>query len=187
VGSATLTDEEVERVEKARAARGAEGERSMLDTIEAERAERLAAAAERDAEFDAAAPTRDAVDAAHAEAEAQSGEPSDVPGVRAGTGLDPALEQGADGQLQVAVGDPGKFTFNVGGKAPTSVSLRLAGGKVEVGDEYDKGSLVRVTYVARVGGVHFDDKVDPKTKQVVACEKKQIATPVESPTIEPLS
>jgi hypothetical protein len=178
VGSATLTDEEVERVEKARAANGEAGERSMLDTIEAERAERLAKQAQADEEFDAAAPSgREAIDAAHQELADESGEQPDVPGVDAGAGLDPAIgEEPAPGGAQL--------TFGVGGKRPTSVSLRIAGGKVGVTDEIRKGRLVRVVQEMRVGELHFVDKVDSKTGQVTACERRQILKPTAPPRVE---
>ena len=108
------------------------------------------------------------LDAAHAEA-AAAGEPVDVPGV------DPDVP--ASGQL----------SFNVGGKAPTSNVLRFAGGKINTPDEWSKGSLVRVTMEMRVGEVHFVDRTDPKTGQVVACERKQVLKPISEPKVEPLA
>lgn len=86
---------------------------------------------------------------------------------------DPDLHENAQGQ----------FSFEVGGKQPTDVSLRMTGGKIDVSEEFEKGQLVEVTYLARVGAVEFIDKTDPKTKQVIACERRQKLRP-ESVTVK---
>jgi len=175
VATATYTDEEVARIEAARDAGGPVAEQAMEDQIKAERAEAEARAAADDAEFDAAAPTRADIDAAHAEQAEATGEPSDVPGVEpAAAGLDPEPL------------DEGRYTLNAGGKRPTSASMVLQGGKIEYPTELRKGSKVRVVFECRVGGVHFDDKIDSKTGRVVACERKQVLKPIAPAQLEKL-
>jgi hypothetical protein len=67
------------------------------------------------------------------------------------------------------------FSFEVGGKAPTSTMLRLIGGKIEVDGEFAKGETVKLEIVATVGEVAFVDIVDNKTGQVVGCERRHKA------------
>lgn len=179
--AAVLTDTEVAALEDARAEGGPVAEAAMQAQIDADR-EKLAEAERMEAEFEAAAPTREEIDDAHADAAAETGEPSDVPGV---AGLDPEpLDEEDTGQMAVPVVDEGRFTLNAGGKKPTSASLTLQGGKIEWPDELKKGRKVRVTFTCRVGGVHFDDKVDSKTGQVVASERKQILKPIAPAEVE---
>jgi hypothetical protein len=119
-------------------------------------------------------PTADEIDEARAASDAgEDAVPAETP-----DDLDPTPDEDPSGQLKIG--------FKVGGKKPTSVSLRLAGGKVEVQQELEKGSLVRISYLARVTGVHFTDSDDPKTGQVVGCERKQIAKAIEPPTVTPV-
>lgn len=164
MGSAVLSDEQIDRVEQARREGGPDAEARVLADIEADNAAAEAAALAEDTRS-----TRERLDDLHREETAATGVPSDVPGVDDDVpGIDPEIGQDADGQ----------FAFLVGGKAPTGHSLVIQGGKIEVGQKYEKGSLLTITTTVRVGGVHFDDKVDAKTKQVVACERKQILKPV---------
>lgn len=68
-----------------------------------------------------------------------------------------------------------QLTFNVGGESPTSATLSLQGGALDVGREYEKGDTVRMTNVeVEIREVAFRDKVDPKTGVVVSCKRKQI-------------
>lgn len=95
----------------------------------------------------------------------------------AGTAEAPMVE-GTDGQL----------TFHVGGstsKRPTSSSLRIVGGRVDVSGQYEKGDLVKVEMTCRVGEVAFVDEVDEKTQQVVGCERRHKARPVQAPRVTP--
>lgn len=78
------------------------------------------------------------------------------------------------------------FTFEVGGKKPTSTSLRMSGGKIDSDEEYEKGDLLRITYEVRVGELAFIDKQDSKTGQVVACERKHVLKPIAPPVVERL-
>lgn len=174
MGTATFTDQEIERIEAAREVGGSPAEAAAEEEILAERARRQG--------------SREEIDAAHAEAAAESGEPSAVPGVSGG--LDPVLDEGEDGQISVATDQAdqqGQLTFLVGGKRPTSIVMRFSGGKVSTSTQHRKGDLVRVTIEGSVDQVHFIDRKDPKTKQTVACERKEIIVPISEPRIEPLT
>lgn len=63
--------------------------------------------------------------------------------------------------------------FDAGGKRPTSSSLRLVGGSVQIldGQGYRKGEVLRFSGTAVVSEVAQKDRADPATKQVVSCEQ----------------
>ncbi len=81
---------------------------------------------------------------------------------------------------QVAVDDlivdgSGQLGFDVGGKTPTSATLTLTGGKIEIEGQFEKGEIVDLHIQARVNDVGFKDNEDSKTGQVVGCERRQKA------------
>jgi hypothetical protein len=90
-------------------------------------------------------------------------------------GLDPELETPS-----------GQFALIVGGKEPTSHSLRMSGGKINTKKAYEKGTVLKVTYEVRVDEVHFIDKKDPKTDQVVASERKHVLKAISEPSVKQL-
>ena len=77
-------------------------------------------------------------------------------------------EDGAPSQLAM-------FTELVGGKAATSNTTRLTGGKVEVDREFKKGQKIRLVITAEIGSVNFVDQRDGKTGQVIGCERRHSA------------
>jgi hypothetical protein len=67
----------------------------------------------------------------------------------------------------------GQLTLNVGGgKQPTTSTLRLVGGKIEVDGQYAKGETIVVRIEAVVNEIGFKDQEDSKTGQVVGCERR---------------
>lgn len=109
------------------------------------------------------------IDAAH---RALGTEPGEVPGVDLG----PQDVHDGDG-LDAGGGEPvvAQLSFAVGGKKPTSTALTLVGGKIEVGESFQKGQRIRLEIVAEVGEVAFVDQRDAKTGQVIGCERKHKA------------
>jgi hypothetical protein len=67
----------------------------------------------------------------------------------AGT-LDPDVLPGASEQL----------TLLAGGAAPTTATLNLKGSAIPVDGEFAKGDAVVLRIVARVGEIHFKDRLD---------------------------
>lgn len=67
-----------------------------------------------------------------------------------------------------------QLSFSVGGKKPTTSTFRLNGRSVTIPGNLKKGEQVTLQIRVRIGGVHFDDKVDPSTDQVIDCTRKQI-------------
>jgi len=67
--------------------------------------------------------------------------------------------------------------FNLGGKAPTSASIALTGGRVLLvdGQAFQKGEVIRFTGTAVVHAVAQQDAIDSKTGQVVSAEQKHWA------------
>jgi hypothetical protein len=67
--------------------------------------------------------------------------------------------------------------FDLGGKRPTSSSLRLAGGSVDVIDAkgFRKGDVVLFRGTAIICSITQQDKRDSSTGQVVSCEQKHTA------------
>lgn len=101
------------------------------------------------------------------------------------TGTDPDLEaaadellnddgSGYDGDLTLE-GSTGQLSFAIGGKQPTSSSLRLMGGKVKLEGQFQKGERVVLHVEAVVFDVGFKDETDSKTGQTVGCERHQRA------------
>lgn len=82
----------------------------------------------------------------------------------------PLEEMRVDGTTQLGM-------FDSGGKKPTSSSIRLTGGKVELvdGKAFRKGDVVRLEVVAIVREVAQRDKPDRQTGIVVDCQQKHIA------------
>jgi hypothetical protein len=78
------------------------------------------------------------------------------------------------GELVIDAG--GQLTLNVGGgKQPTTSTLRLVGGKIEVDGQYAKGERIVVRIEAVVNEIGFKDQEDSKTGQVVGCERRHRA------------
>jgi hypothetical protein len=86
-------------------------------------------------------------------------------------GVDTDIPQ--PGELIIDAG--GQLGFSVGGKQPTSAALTFVGGKIEVDGQFRKGQAVAVRIEAVVSFVGFKDQHDPKTGQVVGCERQQKA------------
>lgn len=82
-----------------------------------------------------------------------------------------------DGDLQAALSLAlgGQLSFDVGGKKATGSTLRVVGGKVELDGQFKKGEAITVRLELTVNRVAFVDKHDPKTGQVVGCERQHHA------------
>jgi len=68
-----------------------------------------------------------------------------------------------------AASAPDQLSFEdiVGGEEPSAHRLTVQGVKLEPGETYKKGQLVKIEIVARVGAVLFEDKRDSATDDVV--------------------
>lgn len=95
-----------------------------------------------------------------------------------------ARQEPTEEELALVIDGSDQLSFNVGGKAPTSATLRLTGGKLEVEGQFDKGQVIAVRVEAVVDDIGFKDKTDPKTSQVVGCERRQKARIVGVDLIE---
>lgn len=69
-------------------------------------------------------------------------------------------------------GDAQLSFFKLGGKAPTSASMKLTGGKVKIADgqAFKKGTRIVFSGEAVVNDVGGKDAHDPATQQVTSCE-----------------
>lgn len=130
--------------------------------------------------------TREAIDAAHAEAvengEATEDDVRQIPGQQDfGGGVVHQKDGGSfvesfpeeirvDGTTQLSA-------FDVGGKRAQSASIRLTGGKVLLldGKAFSKGEVIHFSGTAVVREVGQRDKPDPKTGIVVSAEQKHVA------------
>jgi hypothetical protein len=79
-----------------------------------------------------------------------------------------------DGQLLIP-GTSAGLTLKVGGKKPTTASVRLVGGKVDINGQFDKQDRIALYVEAVIVDVQFPDTIDSKTGQVTSCERKHIA------------
>lgn len=76
----------------------------------------------------------------------------------------------------VIEGLQGQLGFNVGGKKPTSSTLKIVGGRVDLPkSSVQKGETIVVRAVLQVGEVGFVDQLDKATGQVVSCERRHKA------------
>lgn len=98
---------------------------------------------------------------------------------------DPAASNGTHGDVGedpadqparlVGVEGSGQLTFAVGGKKPDTSKVKLNGRSIELpGAQLEKGTEYTIMCRVRVGGVHFDDKVDSTTEQVTGSTRKHI-------------
>lgn len=137
-------------------------------------AEKPKKAADKTAEKDKASNGRGAIDEAH---KALGTKPDEVPG--ASIDLGPQDVHAGDPDEtdvpQSASGAPVALTFNVGGKKPTTTTLRVMGGRLDTDRVLQKGQKVHVSMVLVVGEVAFVDQTDTATDQVVGCERRHKA------------
>lgn len=70
-----------------------------------------------------------------------------------------------------------QLTFEVGGHVPTSSTLVLKGGAIELPDgaEYRKGQRITLSIEAVISEVAFSDKTDAETGDVTGCKRKHAA------------
>lgn len=90
-----------------------------------------------------------------------------------GNGPDP-MENYDPAELYVE-GSTGQLGFDVGGKAPTTSTLRLQGGKVDIEGQFEKDDRIVLRVELVVREVAFRDDVDSKTGQVVGCARNHKA------------
>jgi hypothetical protein len=78
---------------------------------------------------------------------------------------------------EIVVAGTQESLFDVGGKQPSSASLRLMGGayKLLQGQGFSKGEVVTFSGTAIIREVAMRDSTDPKTKRVVSAEQKHLA------------
>ena len=77
-----------------------------------------------------------------------------------------------------------QLSFNVGGKAPLSSSLRVTGRAIEVEGQFAKGETVTLMVECVVDEITFRDVKDRATGQVVDCQRKQKASIVHVAIVE---
>jgi hypothetical protein len=98
----------------------------------------------------------------------------------AGNGIPPEdppdTPEQAEPTSELVISAGGQLTLNVGGgKQPTTSTLRLVGGKIEVDGQFAKGETIVVRIEAVVNEIGFKDQEDSKTGQVVGCERRHRA------------
>lgn len=69
----------------------------------------------------------------------------------------------------------GQLSMSVGGKRVTSSEVRLQGGAIKLEGQFEKGERIALEVVVVVGEVHFVDKHDAATGQVVECIRRHKA------------
>jgi hypothetical protein len=81
---------------------------------------------------------------------------------------DPEFGEEPGGQVHLVVeGRHEKLNTKVEGRTPTSSTLAITGGKVEVGGQYQPGDVVNFVLTVVIDQVAFRDEKDSKTQQVV--------------------
>lgn len=83
-------------------------------------------------------------------------------------------EGGAAGG-ELSIGGDGQLSFEVGGKRPTTSSLRLVGGRVDISGQFAKGERIRLYVECEVRSIEFRDETDKATGQVVGSERRHKA------------
>lgn len=80
-------------------------------------------------------------------------------------------------QARIAIQLPGdgQLSLQVGGNKPDKATVKLRGGSIEVPDgQYKKGDLVNLLIKVQCAEVHFVDKIDNSTGEIVGTERRQI-------------
>lgn len=85
-------------------------------------------------------------------------------------------EQAAPAPEDLVIETGGQLSMSVGGKRPTTGSVRLVGGKIDVDGDLQKGQRVVLRVEAVVTEIAFRDKKDPKTGNVTGCDRAHKAT-----------
>ncbi len=80
-------------------------------------------------------------------------------------------EQAAPAPDELVIETGGQLSMSVGGKRPTTGSVRLVGGKIDVDGDLVKGQRVVLRVEAVVTEIAFRDKKDPKTGNVTGCDR----------------
>lgn len=78
-------------------------------------------------------------------------------------------------ELEAVLGTSGQLSWDIGGKHPTSSSLALRGGKLDIEGEFYKGETIVLRIECRVGAVEFVDQEDRETGQAVGCARRHKA------------
>lgn len=68
-----------------------------------------------------------------------------------------------------------QLSLIAGGNAPTTTSMRLTGGKIDVPGEFDRGQRIVLRVECVVRGQNFVDQEDAKTGQINATERRHSA------------
>ena len=110
-----------------------------------------------------------------ATADAAIDEAAKVLGTDPESGIDEGPQDVHDGDPEETEAPNAQLTFNVGGKRPTTTSLRLTGGKLDIPGSYAKGAKLVIRVEVRVGEVAFVDEHDQQTGQVIGCERRHKA------------
>lgn len=91
---------------------------------------------------------------------------------------DEADDEVSDAPSGLRIDGDGQVSLDVGGEVPTLSTVALQGRKIELAGQFEKGELVELRVVARVGGVHFDDKtsadgdvIDTTRKHILRIEE----------------
>ena len=77
----------------------------------------------------------------------------------------------------LAIPGGGKLNLQVGGESPDKSTVKLRGGSIEVagGGQLKKGEVVNLLVKCRVDEVHFVDKHDNSTGEIIQAERRHIA------------
>lgn len=143
-------------------------EKPSAAELRKQKAEREAREAEKNGRAD--------IDAAH---KALGTAPGEVPN------MDPGPQDVYDGDPdETEPTGPLQLSFAVGGKQPTCAALTLTGGKLDIAASFKKGQKIVMRVELEVGEVGFKDQTDPKTGQVVGCERRHKARVIGHRLIE---
>lgn len=72
-----------------------------------------------------------------------------------------------------------QLTLDCGGAAANAATVKLKGGSIGIpAGQFDKGQFVNLAVRCRVDEVHFVDRHDPKTGQVMETERRHLMTVV---------
>src|SRR6185295_980137 len=115
--------------------------------------------------------------------EASTKEPTAGQKVDAGASNGKPDPQAAQESVSIA-GSSTQLTLTLGGKTPTTSSMRLLGGGIKVEGEFKKGDVVKFSGVARVVEVGAKDEIDDKTLKPVGCERRHRARILELNAVE---
>ena len=83
-------------------------------------------------------------------------------------------EEGVELHVEPLLEGDGQLTLGIGGHAPTTSTVRMAGGQIPFTGQMKKGDFTTLRVECRCSEIHVIDTVDVKTREIVKTNRKHV-------------